>query len=167
VIELSPIGRELLSAGRNSGPAILFDWWFSKRLTVDELRELIVYAWEMAEFPARNLGIRTWVELFRAAGPVNERGEPIQPPPEGLTAWRGAPWGQRRGMSWTLDVERAAWFANRSVTWGRPAHVFQACVAPTAVLATNLGVEGRREDEVIVDPSMLPSLGRASIVQMA
>jgi homospermidine synthase len=32
--------REALRAGRNAGPALLFDWWYGDKLTVEELRVL-------------------------------------------------------------------------------------------------------------------------------
>lgn len=145
---------------------MLLEWWSSDRLDVADLRQVIVGVWEMAAFPARALGIGTWVDLFRSAGLINEYGEEVGLPDNPIRAWRGAPWGQRRGMSWTLDLDRAAWFASRSTLWGRPGEVFEVEIPPPAILAFNLGVEGRAEHEVIVDPSELPSIGRSSIVAL-
>jgi hypothetical protein len=122
--------------------------------------------WEGAEFPARALGFRQWVDWFREVGFIDTTDDTGRLPTSPVRAWRGSPWGQRRGMSWTVDRERATWFADRSAErFGRPAHVFEVEIPPAAILVLNLGVEGRKEMEVIVDPFRLPKLGRSSIVR--
>lgn len=122
--------------------------------------------WQMAEFPAAELGISTWVTMFRYAGFVcdeedvddEEGGKPNQP----LRAYRGSSWGRRRGMSWSTDPTRAEWFAARWGLMGSEAAVFSVLVPPEAVLAL-VGIEGRNEDEVVVDPQLLPPIRRSSV----
>jgi hypothetical protein len=147
--------KATLAAGRNAGPSLLFDWWYSGRLTTEDLRAVIGDVWVSAEWPAAALGQRQWIEFFRIAGFVADDSRP--PPTEPMKVYRASTWGRRRGMSWTEDRERAQWFANRWTARGRTALVFETWVEPKAVLAL-LGDRG--EAEVVVDPGMLPPIRR-------
>lgn len=142
---------------------LLFDWWYGKRLTDDDLRRAITQVWRTAEWPERVLGKSTWVEMFRTTGFVcddPDRGQPNEP----LRAYRGTTWGRRRGMAWTEDPDQAAWFAARWNTWGTGhAIVFETTVDPAAVLALIGMPDGGNESEVVVDPTLLPPLPRSSI----
>jgi len=122
--------------------------------TEDEWRELAPALWIDAEPQGRQRG--PWLEFLRAAHHkvgllLDEQGERL---PEGdIEIYRGvsgAPRpGCRSGLSWTLDIERARWFANRfSVLHGNP-RVYSATVDSQAVLAF---LTGRQEREVVVDP---------------
>lgn len=77
--------------------------------------------------------------------------------PETMTVYRGV--GHARfklGLSWTLDKERAEWFANRFAgANGRRAHVYAGEVAKKDVLAHFLG---RNENEVVIDPRCVKNL---------
>ena len=78
-----------------------------------------------------------------------------QRPAAPVTLYRGAPGRSNgRGMSWTLDVDRARWFAQRWDLTGRSGSVYKATVKPHAILAMMLG--GRDEAEVVVNPRRLP-----------
>ena len=156
---MSEIESALLSAGRNAGPSVLADWRSRGQLTNEQLREVITDVWSTCEFPASHLGIRSWVALFRAAGFVSDQGKPQTTEP--ISVYRGASWGRRRGMSWTTDQERAEWFAARFNSVSN-AVVFTATVEPEAVLA--LVDRPRGENEVVVDPSMLPPIGNFAIL---
>ncbi|HMG43038.1 MAG TPA: hypothetical protein VK611_17030 [Acidimicrobiales bacterium] len=161
VAEGHPDGAEgftktVLRAGRANGPRLLQSWFINGRLTSDDLHKVLADVWTGAEWPAQSLGVATWVHLFRMAGIVSDDGGP--PPTEPLTAYRGATWGRRRGMSWTTDRERARWFADRFAVLG-PAFVFTAEVPPGAVLAL-IGEKYRSEGEVVVDPALLPPIRR-------
>jgi hypothetical protein len=122
--------------------------------TDDEWRELAPMLWMDAEPGGRQRG--AWLTLLRIAHDRvgllrDEQGEQL---PEGdVEIYRGvsgAPRpGCRSGLSWTLDIERARWFAIRfAVVHGNP-RVYSATVDSQAVLAF---LTGRHEREVVVDP---------------
>jgi hypothetical protein len=145
------------AAGRNAGPWLLFQWWVEGRLTIDQKRQLLPAVWSGAERPLSTLGARDWIGLFREVGYVTD--DPSYSKlTEPLTVYRGATWGRRRGMSWTLCRLTAERFAARSLVLG-PAYIFTATVPPTGVLAM-IREERPGEDEVVVDPAYLPALGR-------
>jgi hypothetical protein len=136
--------------GKNARPRLLFDWWSSGQLTVEDLRALMPDAWQMSEGPQEKLGVAAWVFLFRCAGFISDANHPQ--PREPLTIYRGATWGRRRGMAWTTDREKAEWFANRFSVL-REALVYEITVGPEVVLAL---FDGRNEAEVVVEPAKLP-----------
>jgi hypothetical protein len=145
------------AVGRNAGPALLFDLYYSRRLAPSVLAAVLVGAWSGAEFPGRTLPRSTWIAWFREAA---------YPTPAGpVILYRGAIPRHARGMSWTPDRERADWFANRW-TLGRPeypAHVYTVTADPAAILADVDALEGeggRQEHEIIVDPAKLPPVRR-------
>lgn len=147
----------------NDGPALLWSWRRSGRLSVDDLRLVIITAWMLAERPAERLGVAAWVELFREAGFVCEDDEEAAPPTEPLVVYRGASWAGRRGMSWTTNLSVAAEFAERWVD-DTVGHVFQTTVPPEAVLAF-IGIEESRDEcEVVVDPKLLLPIEKDSIL---
>lgn len=154
--------RAVFEAGRNAGPALMFDWWYGGKLTLPELRAVIGDVWMAAEWPAASLGQAEWIELFRLVGFVSDDGRP--PPTEPLVVYRGTTWGRRRGMSWTLDPLRAEWFADRWTSGGRgEGLVFKTRVDPGAVLALLGDPDGRNEEEIVVDPTLLPPITRRCV----
>lgn len=68
-----------------------------------------------------------------------------------LEVYRGAVEGENeRGLSWTMDRERAGWFAER---FGKGGKVWKTTVSPrTDIVAI---FTGRNEDEVVLRPSFL------------
>lgn len=68
----------------------MFDWWYTGKLTRDELRAVIGTVWVMAEWPAAALGKREWVSLFRTAGFIDDAGGP--PPTKPMRVY-----GDQRG----------------------------------------------------------------------
>jgi hypothetical protein len=140
-------------AGKEEGPKILYEAWRRGLLTRSELRIVLPPIWCAPMRPEPLLGASKWVDLFRSAR--------YCPPDEPLTIYRGATMEGRAGMSWTTEIERAQWFANYSAV--ATAHVFQCIAAPDAVLCqvprTIIGELAWEENEVIVDPSRLGTLG--------
>jgi hypothetical protein len=133
--------------GRNAGPGLLLDWYYTKRLDPADVGRVILDIWSAAEYPLRWAPVGDWVGLFRDAH---------LPVPAGpLTIYRGASPGRRRGMSWTTSLEQARWFARRWLTRG-PAVVVTVTAPPEAILAVFGEVDGRGEHEVIVDRRQLP-----------
>lgn len=146
--------RELLELGRNEGPAALWWWWECASLPGAHLRALLPGVWVGAEWPAQ-LGKKRWLAMFEATGFVSDR-PGAQVPESALTIYRGALGGRVRGLSWTTDLERARWFAERIKLLGRTdAAVVAAEVHPRHVLAT---FDGRQEAEVVVKPRGLRNL---------
>ena len=143
-----------LRFGRNLYPALLFDWWHSGTLTVDDLRAVLPDAWCWPEWPQRALGVGEWVGLFRTAGFVSDTGRVA--PTEPVTVHRGTTWGRRRGMAWTTDRQRAEWFADRWTLWATGSGmVVTATIDPGAMLAF---IDDRRGSEVVLDPGALPPI---------
>lgn len=142
-------------AGRNDGPAMLFDCYFGRRIGPADMAAIVADVWSAAEFPQQCLSVALWCMFFRMA----EYPKPAGP----LTLYRGATSGRARAMAWTTDRTMARWFASRMrAADPRPAHVYTVDAPPAAVLAVMDEVEpdGRQEHEVIVDPRLLPKLTR-------
>lgn len=81
--------------------------------------------------------------------------------PDEVEIWRGldASEGNPEGMSWSLDRQKAEWFANR---WsaskpGHEAALYRAKVAKSDILAVFMG---RGESEVVVFPESLKEVER-------
>ena len=144
--------------GRNKGAALLFDWYATGALTDADLPSVVADVWNGAEEPSKLLGVAQWVRFFRLAA--------YPPPTQPLTVYRGTTAGGRRGMSWTTDLEQARWFADRIVRMtGTKAEVVTVVAPPEAVLAIMDEVEpkGRMENEVVIDPRLLPRVRRLEI----
>jgi hypothetical protein len=64
-------------------------------------------------------------------------------------------------MSWTTDLERARWFADRWFEQGyRQVEVVTVLAPPSAMLVETAD---DREHEVIVDPALLPPIRRFEV----
>jgi len=158
-LQRSLLGERLRYAGRNEAVRILWTSWMAGDVPLDDIRKNITAVWSTAEWPASIIGVDEWVRMFRAVGFVADDDEP--PPAAPLELYRGTTWGRRRGMSWTRDIDRARWFARRLQQ--DDGLVFRLLVPAEAVLAF-VGFEGRTENEVVVDPRVLPPVGRSAIV---
>lgn len=120
-----------------------------RSLTIEELRDQLVWAWQDCEHP-RQFGYRALIRLFRRAGPLTDGPEL---PTEPIEVYRGVD-NRRdaRGLSWTRDLERAKWFAQRFSSIHKGRHVYRTIAPPSAVLAV---FERRNEQEVVLDPKGL------------
>lgn len=102
---------------------VMSDCW-----EIEEEHDLIHNSWSLVEWPAQ-MGIPRWRELFERAGfwcnheARNEEPCPHHPDPEKpsgtLTVYRGSFASDKRGLSWTLDRDRAEWFVARGDMAGR------------------------------------------------
>ncbi len=125
-------------------------WHRSGRISSDQLRDLLAEWWPDTELPS-SYGVGFLVSLFRAAGFVTDT-PGVEPPIESLTIHRGIDeLGKQRGVSWTLDRERAVWFARRFSFRG-PGTLLTAEIPPEHVLGI---FHGRGEAEIVVDPKRL------------
>jgi len=142
----------LTGVGRNEQPKRLYQAWRRGEIDGVGLRVLILDVWSGAEWPAQ-LGHRAWIEMFTAAGLVTDGCDAPKSP---LTVYRGATLSRMRGFSWTLDFDRAQWFAARTRLFGMPAAVYRLACPPTLVLGVIFGEpSGRGEREIIVNPRRL------------
>lgn len=111
--------------------------------------ELLGAAWTDSEWPTANGGgIAALTRAFKAVGYVTDTPD-AQLPSGPITIWRGAKPRYKRGMSWTRDPDKAAWFAERGHDGGR---VFESTITAKGVLGYFLG---RDEVEVVVNTRML------------
>ncbi len=158
--EMSEGGMRLLAEivqDRPSGPRLLHDAWAAGSVSDVDLRGLIPDTWLYADWPERVIGAVKWVRMFRAAGFLSvPYGLPC--PPRPLTVYRGATAERMAGMSWTEDLNRADQFRQRH-SWHAPTAIYQAVVAPAAVLAL-LERRGEGPPEVVVDPEMVTGINR-------
>jgi len=145
--------QALMVVDKGSQLTMIEAWWLEGALTPVDLGACLAAVWSRIEFPHR-FGQRRWLRLFKAAGFVTDT-PGTEPGTEPLTVYRGAIPTRRRGMSWTLDPVRAAWFARRWDVLSRTGLVYAADVPPRHVLAI---FHGREELEVIVNPPGLRNL---------
>jgi hypothetical protein len=131
--------------------AFVENWQGSGRLPHRALRECLAFAWTASEYPGRAIPKKRTLRLFRLAGwmsdttgEVNDHDAPARPLIP-LRLWRGSTARYQRGLAWTADPERAAWFANR---WHDGAKVWECTVPPARLLAS---FNGRGEAEFVCD----------------
>lgn len=116
----------------------------------------LLYALTMSRVNNAQWSMRELDELLGIAdlGRLRAAGDPL-PGPGPFTVFRGVAGRGRarrvRGLSWTLSLPLAAWFANRWAPLVDPA-VYRVTVDPAQVLAY-CHESGRREEEVLL---MLP-----------
>lgn len=81
---------------------------------------------------------------------TEEERNKLQTLPDKLTIYRGYNGkGKLRSWAWTLDRDRAVWFAKRLHHGGKPPRVATGEVAKADVVAY---LNGRNEEEIVVDP---------------
>lgn len=138
-------------AGRNNAPGMLRDLEAAGAVGPETVARLAPRAWSAAEWPERVLSRAVWARWFRSAGLRDGDGQPVERPVS-LRLFRGASVGEGAGrpfgMSWTVDAERARWFAGRLE--GHPGVVWSVTV-PGAVVLADLRHGGRGEGEAVVD----------------
>jgi hypothetical protein len=149
-------------AGRNDMPGIMVDAFVAGQLEKDELAKAIADSWVMAEWPARQMTPESWIFLIDQVLDENSYltdeglilSKAAMKMPETLTLWRGC-WPEfAEGLSWTLDRERAEWFAHR-FDFGEhegKGTLYEITIPYELVLAQ---FNGRNEDEYVIDSTML------------
>jgi len=122
--------------------------WHRSRISLDELRELLAFAWVDTEMPQVNQSDP--LQLFREAGFTTDNPqewERISKLPE-LQLYRGVDYEfelTADGPSWTFDLQVAKFFAYRG---GSKGDVFSYVAHPSEALAY---FGGRDESEIILD----------------
>jgi hypothetical protein len=134
------------------------DWVKANRISDDEGRDIWDWLWRDCEHP-KQFGYGTLVKMFKRYGFLTDDDEdakhPICRPTEPLTIYRGVHRASdARGLSWTLDLSRARWFAMR-FSRNLRGLTYKAVIPPEGVLAR---FDGRNESEVVVDPKLLQNV---------
>ena len=129
-----------------------------------DLSKLLAYMWVHTEQPNNdpNLSKHRLLSLFGTADPTVLMDEDeylaYQSLPDTVTVYRGVTSlnaDNIRALSWTLDYEKAEWFAHR---FGEDGTVYEAQIDKEHILALFLS---RGEAEVIVDPRQLRDIALA------
>lgn len=130
-------------------------------LSKDDLSQLLAYMWIHTEAPNSdpNLSKAKLVSMFKAADPTvimnDEDYLQFKTLDENLTVYRGVTSFNAdniKALSWTLDPDKAFWFAHR---FGENGTVYEAQISKEHVYAY---FGGRGESEVIVDPKYLTDI---------
>jgi len=124
-----------------------------------ELWELLSWTWRDSEHPWVNR--RMWETLWTMDRPGIQFATAYRDRKElarlhalqKVTVYRGTPGSKgRKGISWTLDKERARWFSLRFATAKERPRVWTLEVPGEMILAY---LTDRNEDEVVIDPRYL------------
>ncbi len=150
--------------GRHHGPQLLYEHW--KSLSADDKKLALLDVWIMVEWPTRSMPWQIWLDFFSQTGFISDNPD-IKKPLQPLTIYRGAMKHKRKGMSWTQDIELAAWFANRIINNGK-GYLYTTDIEPDYILAiitgkTDLCRSG--ESEVIVNPEGLNNIKRLELTR--
>jgi hypothetical protein len=129
--------------------------------------QLLSDTWTQYYYPARHHR-EEWLRLFRSSRPGRENlmdEEELalyRALPALVTVYRGAVPLYRRGISWTTDKERAAWFAYyhghhfyEGPERKAKARVYSVTIERDSVWAL---LNGRGESEVLLDPDLLTKI---------
>lgn len=128
-------------------------------LSLSDYSSFLGSMWTMVEFPNvdDNITAPEFVKIFRSADKTllmdeNEYEQYLSLPEE-ITVYRGIRGrGRLEALSWTLDIDKAEWFAKR---WNKGGKVYSARVKKEDILAV---FTSRNEDEIVVDFKKLTCL---------
>lgn len=130
-------------------------------LSRDSFAEMLAYMWVNTESPNNdpNLTKAKLLSMFKAAAPaaLMDKDELLQfrMLDDIVTVYRGVTSynaGNVKALSWTLDQEKAEWFAHR---YGEDGTVYEARISKDHIHALFIS---RNESEVIVDPKYLTDI---------
>ncbi len=128
----------------------------SHHYSEQDVAKVAMSVWADSEGPSQNL--QGWSILLsvlgdsiRAHGMDESERTELDSLPMNIEIWRGSMPKFKRGLSWTLDKDKAQWFAQRFQTMGkRRGRLYSAKVAKSQVLAL---LNGRGEREILLSPS--------------
>lgn len=128
-------------------------------LSLSDYSSFLASMWTMVEFPNAddNITAPEFVKHFRRADKTllmdEDEYKQYLSLPEEITVYRGIRGrGSLEALSWTLDVEKAEWFAKR---WNKGGKVYSAKAKREDVLAV---FTSRNEDEIVVDYTKLKNI---------
>ncbi|WP_371592615.1 hypothetical protein [Streptomyces virginiae] len=141
--------RELLGwAGRNNGPALIFDAYADRKISAATLAAVIGGVWSGAEYPDRCIDAPGWRILFRRAG-FTVDGVPAARPEHPVRLWRGSVPERRRDWSWTTERTIAEGYAAGTAARRPQGLVYTVTAPPAALLCAN--PTERQEAEFVID----------------
>jgi len=145
----------------NKGYALTFLKFVKYALSAEDLAQMLADAWVRAENPNMDINVTKaeLVDMFRQSDKAylmteGER-KRLSELGETVTVYRGVtPYNARnvKALSWTLDKNKAEWFAHR---FGEQGTVYQAHIHKGNILALFMG---RNESEVVLNPKKLEQL---------
>lgn len=124
-------------------------------LNPKELSEQLGWVWVQTEYP-HQYDLKMLTGLFEIADKRSlmndEELKGLDYMPEMVDVYRGtqSEKAKVRGMAWTLDKDKAIWFANRWKTLR--GKVYRATIPKTAIYAY---FKGRNEEEIVLNPRRL------------
>lgn len=148
----------------NKPYALTFLKFASKHLSFDDFSKILGDAWVMSENPNcdANVSKSELVDFFAAANPevimTPEERKQLDELDDIVTVYRGVTSYNAdnvRALSWSLDYDKANWFAHR---FNEDGTVYQAQINKQDILAL---FNGRNEAEVIVNPYCLKQVSEA------
>jgi len=131
-------------------------------ISKEELSDQFEWIWVQTEYP-HQYPITMLLDLFKMSDPnilMNaEEQAKFDELPDEITIYRGLQVNKAkvRGLSWTLSLEKAKWFANR---WKKASPVYKAVIDKKDVFAV---FTGRSEEEIVVNPHCLKSVEEVPI----
>lgn len=152
----------------NTPYALTFLKYAEPFITRTDLSEILARVWIQSENPNSNVDVtKTDIRnLFEKADPTvlmdeNERKQ-LSELDDTITVYRGVTKENSKNIrvfSWTLDYDKAAWFAHR---FNEDGTVYSAQIDKDHIFAL---FNGRNESEVIVDPRYLSEIKDMDISQ--
>jgi hypothetical protein len=129
--------------------------WADRRITRPELQELLLQVWMDTEMP-HQFG-KLPERLFAQSGFISDDSETWQTLSDPIAIYRG---GTPRGISWTTDIKKAQWFANRFKELDRGHYLFAGWVAKKDVYAY---IAGRNESEIVAPWKLITISAREKV----
>ena len=126
-------------------------------LSHQDYSEALADVWTLVEFPSVDVNVSTkeFIQYFHKARKDwlmdEDEYKFYQNLPEEITVYRGTGKGARHllGLSWTLDYEKAKWFATR---WNKKGVIYKGKIRKENVLAY---FSRRAESEVVIEVGKL------------
>lgn len=119
-------------------------------MSPEDFKEVLLFSWIMVEHPLSDVNVtkREMISWFKKVGYISNLSGVV-------TIYRGVDSEKYRdGISWTLDREKAEWFATRFTEDGI---IYSAKVKSKDILYY---ISDRGEEEIIVDPKKLMQVER-------
>lgn len=126
-------------------------------LSIEDYTDMLVDLWTIMEYPNADVNVSKteWLSFWRKAK-INyspEDKKVIESLPDEFYVYRGLmPRAKRNALSWTLDKNRAIWFAKRFKPNGK---VYRAIANKKDILAY---LSNRNEDEIVIDYRKLKNM---------